>query len=316
MSFWDRLTKNLAIDAGSEMLRISDGEKIIFNQPSTISIDTDTHKVSGIGINTVETHNAFIPVNNVIQDFYAFENLLRGATTQSIVNRNWFQTNFKMHFSIPTTVTEVEKRAYRDAAEHAGAGYVHMLHQSSAAAIGLNILFRKKDFVIVDFSASKIEFTIFINSLIADGQIINIGTWKLRKVIKNFVFRKSKESLNDTETDAILINLAENKEHISFRGKQLLKGELLEVIEHYFFFIEDEILELFERASNHPQIQKVMANGLYFTGGGSKIGWLVEKIAEMAKLKFTVSSQPQLDNINGVSYVMNHPDKFKDYLMV
>jgi len=316
MSFWDRLTKKLAIDPGSERLRISDGEKIIFNQPSKISINTDLQKVTGIGLNTITIEKIIYPVNNVMQDFYAFENLLRGSTTQSIVEKKWFQSSFWMYLSIPTTITEVEKRAYRDSAEHAGASAVNMLFQSCAAAVGLNILFKKKDFVLVDFSASKVEITIFINSLIKDGQSTTIGTWKIRKVIKNHIFRTTKEILNNEELDTIINHLAKETKYISFRGKQILKDEVIEILEKYFYFIEDEILELFERASSDPQIHKALANGIFFTGGGSEIKWLVDRIAKMIKLNYVISSNPTLDNINGITEVMNNPKKFEDYLMV
>jgi rod shape-determining protein MreB and related proteins len=44
-----------------------------------------------------------------------------------------------MVICIPSGITEVEKRAVRDSAEHAGAKEVYLIHEPMAAAIGIGI---------------------------------------------------------------------------------------------------------------------------------------------------------------------------------
>ncbi|MTI29884.1 rod shape-determining protein [Xanthovirga aplysinae] len=79
-----------------------------------------------------------------------------------------------MYFSLPINATEVEKRADRDSAEHAGAKEVNMIYQPLAAAIGMGIFFEKIDFILIDFSASKIEITIFANAIPISEDIISL----------------------------------------------------------------------------------------------------------------------------------------------
>lgn len=317
MGLLDFLTKTVGIDPGSQHLRLIYKNELIFNQTAQISIDTVEGTVSGFGEEVIrhETHQIVKPVDKVIGDFHAFEQLLREAIQLSVRDRSWFPITYKMYFCLPGTTTESAMRAYRDSAEHAGAKEVHLIHQPCSAAIGMNILFEKKDFILVDLSASKVEITAFADSLFVAETVIPFGTWRLQRAIRNYLFRKYQLEPTDEQLESILSDLGGQKEVLSVEMNQVPVAEIREVLSPYFAIIEDQMLEVLEKAGSHQRIRLILSNGFYFTGGGSCIPWLVEKVAVSSKLKYTISSNPLLDNVEGLKKVMADRDRYKDYLM-
>ena len=75
--------------------------------------------------------------DGVIADFQAAEQMIRGMIKMIPSRKTLFQPSLKMVICIPSGITEVEKRAVKDSAEHAGAKEVYLIHEPMAAAIGI-----------------------------------------------------------------------------------------------------------------------------------------------------------------------------------
>ncbi len=320
MGILDFFKNTIGVDPGSQNLRIVKDGKLIFNQQSQISIDTVGNIVSGLGdsIRTTANDNTIKPVTYVIADFQGFEMLLRGALKIVSNSKRLLPPSYTMYFSIPTSTTEIEKRAYRDSAEHAGAVEVYMIHQSCCSAAGLNILFEKQNFILIDFSPSKIEIIVFANSLIISEGVIRLGTWKIFRLLKNHIRRKYKVELSDAEIENLLtvLNNYETEDEVKIQHTTIKVKEIQDVLDNFFNLVNDEFLEAIERVSGHSDIGRIIANGVYFTGGGSTIEFLREKILVDNRIKRTVSQHPLLDNINGLKKIMSDKDRFKNYIMV
>lgn len=317
MALLDFLTKTVGVDPGSQNLRLVHNDQLVFNETTELSLNPETNKVSGYGNESIhEGQNKVIkPVNTVIADFHGFEHLLRGALIRALNERTWFPSSYRMYFSIPISSTTVEQRAYRDAGEHAGAKEVHLIHQPCSAAIGMKILFEKKDFVLVDFSASKVEITVFSNSVpVAEGTI-RMGIWKFKTALRNYIFRNHKITPSEKELEFLLFNLPNLGEIHKIDHASISTVKLKETLNPYFAIIEDQFLETLEQASNNHRINQILLNGIYFTGGGSYVNWLTERIALKGKMKVQVSSDPLLDTINGVREVLKKPEFYKGFLM-
>lgn len=317
MGLLDFLKDTVGIDAGSHYLRIVKDGKLVFNERSQISIDKVNNIVSGIGDSVRTTANDSIikPVNYVISDFHGFEMLLRGAMKKALNSKSLLPKSNIIFCSVPTCLTEIDKRAYRDSAEHSNAVEVHMVHQASCAAIGMNILFEKKHFILIDFSSSKIEMVVFANSLIISDSAIRFGTGKIFRVLKNHIRRKYKVELVDKEIEELLNSLNSNKDELKINYTTIKTVEIIDLLTNLFNLVNDELIETLERVSTHPDIQKVLMNGIYFTGGGSTFTYLREKIKLDDSIKTTLSLNPMLDNINGLKEVMANREKFKVYTM-
>jgi rod shape-determining protein MreB and related proteins len=317
MGLSDYFKHTIGIDPGSQKLRIIKGGELIFNEQSQISFNQTENNLSGLGdsIGTNVTDVIIKPLNYVIVDFQAFEMLLRGAIKKGSPSKRLLPPSYRMYFCIPTGSTEVDKRAYRDAGEHAGAVEIQMIHQSCCSAIGMNILFDKRNFILIDFSASKIEIVVFANSLIISEGVIRSGTWKIVRLVKNYIRRKHKVELSDKDVEQLLTAFDKTKD-LKIQHTTIKTKEIQDLLDNFFTLVNDEFLETIERVGNHPDIEKVILNGIYFTGGGSTIPFLRDQITLDDRIKKTISQNPLSDNITGLKQVMANRDIFKNYIMV
>ena len=319
MGIFDFFKDTIGVDPGSNELRIIKGGELVFNEQSQISIDKVDNVISGFGdsIRTTAKDVMIRPVNYVIADFQAFEMFLRSAIKKGVNSKSIIPRSYLMFYVIPTGITEIEKRAYRDSAEHAGAMEVHMIYQSICAAIAMNLLVEKKHFILIDFSSSKIEMTIFANGLIISDGVIRMGTGKIVRLIRNHLKRKYKIEIEVKEIENLLHEMArlEANHDINIQHVTITIKEIKELLSNLFNLVNDEFLESIERVSNHPEIGNVIINGVYFTGGGSKFDFLIRQIKLDDRIKQTISQNPILDSVNGLKIVMADKEKYKDYLL-
>ena len=316
LDFW---TETIGIDPGTQYLRLLKGDNLIFNERTQISIDTTNNKVSGFGDKLRSTASDVIirPIQYAICDFHAFEMLLRSAIKKGLNSNSFLSKSLISFWCIPTNTTEVEKRAFRDSGEHANSKEVYMIHQSCCSAIGMNILLEKKSFVLIDFSASKIETTIFSDGRPISVGVFRLGIWQIFRLIRNHILRKYRVNLSDEEIIDLLtdMNGLELLDEVKVQYATITANEINKLLANYFNLVNDDILETFERVSNDKNVNKIFANGVYFTGGGSAIEYLRGQIKLDDKLKITVSQTPMLDNMNGLKIVMRDKEKFRNYLM-
>ncbi len=311
MGLFDLFTKTIAIDPGSQHLTIAHEGKVIFYEPAELSFDTETNKVTGIGNESkYDAQNVVLrPVNGVIADFHGFKHLLRGAINQALNEKIWFRSDYKMYFSIPIGTTDVEKRGYRDAAEYAGAKEVWLVSQPFCSAISMGILFEKKHFILVDIGTRIIEMSAFSDSRIIAYESIRFGTLKLKKVLRNCLFRLYDVEPSDEDLEYVFENLSDFGDTCRVGDKTIKTEDLQKAIDPCFMIIEDQLLELLEKVGRDPNASKITANGYIFTGGGSNIPWVVKRMA-VNGMNVCLSSNPFLENIYGLTEIMKDPKQF------
>ncbi|WP_028980435.1 rod shape-determining protein [Sporocytophaga myxococcoides] len=317
MGLLNFLKDSIGIDPGSQHLRIIKDGELVFNESSQISFNISNNSISGLGdtCSSSELDVTIKPVDYAIADFHAFEALLRGAIKKGLGSKSIFPKTYKMYYCIPTNSTQIEKRAYRDSGEHAGASEVYMIYQSYCTAVGLNLLFEKKDFILIDFSFSKIEITVFVDSIPISVGVIKMGTSKIFRLFKNFLRRKYNLNISDKEVESILKGVNNVQSEIKIQSMTIKVSEIHNLLDNLFVLVNDEFMETIERV-NIKDIGKVMKNGVYFSGGGSAIDFLRDKIQIDREIKRTTSKNPMLDNINGLMKIIAEKDKFRSYFIV
>lgn len=316
MNISNFLVKTVGIDPGSDHLRITNDKEIIFNEPSTISISIKNGKVSGFGNSTIyqDSEEIIQPIYHVNDDFVGFEQLLRNALRKGLQPKSkLFYPSTHMYLSLPITATPVDQRAYKDSAEHAGASKVYMIYQPYVAALGIGILSEKKDFILVDFSASKVEISVIANQEVISTGMVHFGTWKIKKVLFNFISRNFNLQLTDIELNNMLLSLPHTPSQL--KPHTIDSQEVFNHLSACCTFIEDELMETIEKVDEHPSIDKILDNGIYFTGGGSYIEWIIKRLATGTKLNYYTSQTPLLDTIQGLMKVIRNPKEFDRYLM-
>ncbi|WP_422359456.1 rod shape-determining protein [Reichenbachiella sp.] len=316
MGFFDFLNGTLAIEAGSSCLRIIKDGDIVYNEPTAISFNPNDNRVSGVGnsINSTPPNKIIEPFNYVISDFVGFESCLRGAIKKIDNQVSLFPKSYKMFFSIPIGTTEIEKRAFRDSAEHAGAKEVCMIHSPYCTALELNLLKEVRDFLIVDFSKSKFEVTMFCNSIPVSEGTLRLGTQQIENLVKNHIYRSFNILPAEDEVRLLLSSTFSNQNHVMLQHKEVELLKVEELIDHYLTFVIDELFTCIDTVKNSSK-NEALGRGIYFTGGGAKYENICQLIAKRLNLVSNLSANPLHDNVNGLSKIMANPKGFEEFLM-
>ena len=127
-------TQEVAIDLGTANTIITCNDKMVVDEPSVIALDARSDKVLAVGKVAREMYEKTHPNirtvrplrEGVIADFYAAEQMIRGFIKMASGRKRWFAPSLRMVIGIPSGSTEVEIRAVRDSAEHAGGRDVYM----------------------------------------------------------------------------------------------------------------------------------------------------------------------------------------------
>ena len=140
-------TQEIAMDLGTANTIIITNGKIVVDEPSVVALDRRTDKMIAVGekakLMHEKTHENIRTIrplrDGVIADFYACEQMMRGLIKQVNTRNHLFSPSLRMVIGVPSGSTEVELRAVRDSAEHAGGRDVYLIFEPMAAAIGIGI---------------------------------------------------------------------------------------------------------------------------------------------------------------------------------
>ncbi|PSR02820.1 MAG: rod shape-determining protein, partial [Bacteroidetes bacterium QS_8_68_28] len=139
-------SSDVAIDLGTaNTLIYIRGRGIVLNEPSIVAVDRNSREVIALGYEARQMHErtheeieTIRPLKDgVIADFEVAEEMIR--TLIGKVQKGWLGRIRNMVVCVPSGITEVEKRAVRDSAEHAGARRVHLIQEPMAAAVGIGL---------------------------------------------------------------------------------------------------------------------------------------------------------------------------------
>ena len=146
MKLFSFFTQELAIDLGTANTLIMSDGKVVVDEPSIVAIDRRTGETIAVGTKAMQMHektHEYIKTvrplrDGVIADFQAAENMIEGLINM-IGNRRRFFSHLKMVICIPSGITEVEKRAVFDSADHVDSKETYLIHEPMAAALGIGL---------------------------------------------------------------------------------------------------------------------------------------------------------------------------------
>ncbi len=341
MGFLDFFTSDIAIDLGTANTLIIQKEKIVLDEPSIIAIDKTSNKVIAIGREAMQMHEkthdnikTIHPLKDgVIADFHAAEHMIRGMIKMSDNNKKrLFPVSHRMVICIPSGITEVEKRAVRDSAEHAGGKEVYMIQEPLAAAIGIGIDIEQPiGSMIVDVGGGTSEIAIIALSGIVANQSIRIAGHTFNKDILDYMRRQHNLLIGERSAEQIkievgsaLTELDDAPADYEIRGRDLMTGipkvikisysEIAFAIDKSVSKIEEAVLRALELSP--PELSAdIYDNGIHLTGGGALLRGFDKRLALKTKLPIHVAEDPLRAVVRGTGIALKNLSTFKAVLM-
>lgn len=336
MGIFSIFSADLAIDLGTaNTLIFMKGKGIVLNEPSIVAFDRNTKKIIAIGNEAREmlgrTHRDIRTIrpmkDGVIADFEIAEGMLREFIKK--IHSSWLPSR-RIVISVPSGVTEVEKRAVRDSAEHAGAREVHLLAEPMAAAIGIGLdVDAPVGNIIVDIGGGTTEIAVIALSGIVNEESIRIAGDEMDNAIIQFFKKNHNILIGERTAEAIkcevgsAIQLTEEIS-IQVKGRDLVNGipkiteatsvEIREALNESVQQIIDAIKLTLERTP--PELAAdILDRGIMLSGGGALLKGLDERVKLETSLPTHVAEDPLTAVVRGTGKVLENLNHYSKLLI-
>lgn len=335
MGLFNFFSKEIAIDLGTANSLIIYKDEVVVDQPSIVAIDKKTEQVIAVGDKAMQmqgkTHDNIETIrplkDGVIADFRAAEAMIKGFISMINERQNWIKPSLTMVICIPSGITEVEKRAVFDSAEHANARERYLIHEPMAAALGIGLdVEQPQGNMIIDIGGGTTEIAVISLSGIVTDQSIRVAGDEFTLDIIEYVRRQHNILIGERTAENIKIhagsalqNLEEPPEDYAVHGRDLITGIPKQIIVSYSEIagaldksiskIEEAIMKALE--GTPPELASdIYQRGLHLTGGGALLRGLDQRISAKTKLPVKVAEDPLRAVVRGTGLALKNRDRY------
>ncbi|MEW5874148.1 MAG: rod shape-determining protein [Candidatus Zixiibacteriota bacterium] len=328
MGLFDLISNDIGIDLGTaNTLVFVRGVGIVLNEPSVVATEVSSGRVVAVGAaakemlgRTPEGIRAVRPLKDgVIADFEITEKLLSDFIRRVIRHRYLMKP--RIVISVPSGITEVEKRAVRDSAENAGAREVYLIQEPMAAAIGVGLpVDQPSGIMIIDIGGGTSEIAVIALSGIVNNKSIRIAGDEMNEAVVLYLKRNYNLLIGELTAEEIKIRVGsafplDREESMEIRGRDLIAGvpktmklssvQVREALAEPIDSIVEAVRQSLERTP--PELSSdILDRGIVLTGGGALLRGLDRRLRQETNLPVNVAEDPLTCVVRGTGRVLEN----------
>ncbi len=307
-------SNDIGIDLGTAntLVYVKD-HGIVLREPSVVAVQAGTNKVLAVGDEakrmlgrTPGNIVAIRPLKDgVIADFEVTEAMLRHFISKVHNRRRMVRP--RVVIAVPSGITEVEKRAVKDSATHAGAREVYLIEEPMAAAIGVGLPVQDAaGNMVIDIGGGTTEVALISLSGIVFSRSVRVAGDELDEAIAQYMKRAYNLMVGERTSEEIKIKIGsayklEKEVTMEVKGRDLVAGlpktititsqEVREALMEPISTIVDSVRITLERCP--PELSADLVDrGLVLAGGGALLRGLDRLLAEETGLPVHVAEDP------------------------
>ncbi len=310
-SLLSMFSNDLAIDLGTaNTLVYAKNKGIVVREPSIVAVNKINNQVEAVGKEAKEmlgrTPGNIVAIrpmkDGVIADFEVTEKMIKYFIEKAHGRR--FLVKPRIVISVPSEITQVEKRAVKDSALRAGATEVYLIEQAMAAAIGAGLpITDPTGNMIVDIGGG-----IAVISLagIVYSKAVRVAGNEMDDAIIQYIKRKYNLLIGERTAEQVKIEIGsafplDEEMTMEIKGRDLVEGvpktlvvsdeEIREALSETVATIVEAVRVALERTP--PELSAdIMDKGIIIAGGGSMLKNLDKRLREETGLPVTLAEDP------------------------
>jgi rod shape-determining protein MreB len=288
------------------------GRGIVLNEPTVIALNSQTHDVLAMG------HQAWQMIGRTPGYIVAVRPLRQGAITDFDITQRMIRlllqraglSRFhrpRVLICVPSAITEVERRAVKEAARQAGAAEAQLIEQPMAAAIGAGLpIHEPMGNMVIDIGGGTTEVAVISLGGIVALEALRVGSFDIDAAIQTYVRREYGIAIGERTAEEIKLAIGsafptDDEVKAEVRGRDLMSGlpknvilspeEVRAAIEEQVKAICDSVVQCLGRAP--PELaQDLIMQGINLVGGGGMLRGLDRRIAEETALPVHLVDAP------------------------
>ncbi|MEA3548685.1 MAG: rod shape-determining protein [Thermodesulfobacteriota bacterium] len=333
------LSNDLAIDLGTaNTLVYVKGKGIVLREPSVVAVrkDVRANRVLAVGKEakmmlgrTPGNIVAIRPIKDgVIADFEVTEAML-SYFIKKVHNRRTL-VHPRIIVSVPSGITQVEKRAVRESAESAGAREVYLIEEAMAAAIGAGLpITEPMASMIVDIGGGTSEVAIISLAGIVYAKSVRVAGDRMDESILQYIKRKHNLAIGEHTAEVIKTSIGnvmpeQPYDTMDIKGRDLVSGvpktltidasEIQSAISEQI----DSIVETVKIAleSTPPELSAdIVDQGIVLTGGGALLRNIDQRLKDETGLPIIIADDPLSSVVLGSGQALENIDVLREVMV-
>lgn len=326
-------SSDLAIDLGTaNTLVYAKGKGIIIREPSMVAIDKHTQKIRAVGgeakVMLGKTPANIVAIrpmkDGVIADFEITEKMLEYFIRKTRTGSHFLKP--RIVIGVPSEITQVEKRAVKDAALRARASEVYLIEQAMAAAIGAELpITEAGGNMIIDIGGGTTDVAVISLSGIVISRSIRTASNEMDEAIIQYIKKKYNLLVGERTAEQIKIEIGsayplDESLEMEIKGRDLSQGipktitmndtEIREALEGVVNVILEAVKNTLEKTP--PELSAdIVDRGVILSGGGSLLKNFDKRLREETGLPVFITDDPLSSVVLGAGIILDNIDFLK-----